>query len=674
VNIDAMTTIASATGPERPPAASAPPPPSFAEVARSLRALRDHALLTERALTDEVALVVPEERESARNLCHYLALRQHDVRGLQASLARLGLSSLGRSEPHVLASLDAVLSAAERLGEGAAGPAREGAPPVDHVSGPAHLARSAARLLGPAPAGRDVRVMVTMPSEAAYDPSLVRALLEAGMDVMRVNCAHDDPSAWEAMVENLARARESSGRACRVLFDLAGPKIRTGPIGAPPRAIHVRPERDDRGVETTPARLWVTATEAPAPPPLEGEEEEDATGPAALEGALGKRLRRALPAPPDAVLGIDAAILAACRPGDRLRVVDTRGRKRKLLVVSNPSQGGVRAALEDGAWLEPGLSVEHRRLGTTLASGRLSLPLGRDDALLLRPGDRLRLVPPGVPGAPAGEGGAPPRVPCTCAEAVRDARPGERAFFDDGKAGALVEESGPDGLLLRVTSAPPGGLKLRADKGINLPDTAIALPALTPKDMADLAHAVRLADMVGLSFVRGPDDVALLVHELEARGAPGMGIVLKIETRAAFERLPRLLLAALRSPPVGVMVARGDLAVECGFERLAEVQEEILWLCEAAHVPVIWATQVLEGLAKTGQPSRAEVTDAAMGGRAECVMLNKGPHVADAVRFLDDVLRRMRAHQQKKRSMLRRLSVSDVEPWNGRAGAPSGET
>jgi pyruvate kinase len=91
------------------------------------------------------------------------------------------------------------------------------------------------------------------------------------------------------------------------------------------------------------------------------------------------------------------------------------------------------------------------------------------------------------------------------------------------------------------------------------------------------------------------------------------------------------------------------------------VQEEILWLCEAAHVPVIWATQVLENLAKTGSPSRAEVTDAAMGVRAECVMLNKGPFVTDAVRFLSGVLERMQAHQHKKRTMLRKLSVSQMK-------------
>jgi len=69
---------------------------------------------------------------------------------------------------------------------------------------------------------------------------------------------------------------------------------------------------------------------------------------------------------------------------------------------------------------------------------------------------------------------------------------------------------------------------------------------------------------------------------------------------------------------IGIMIARVDLAVECGYQRLAEVQEEVLWICEAAHIPAIWATQVLETMAKRGVPSRSEITDAAMGERAEC--------------------------------------------------------
>jgi pyruvate kinase len=154
--------------------------------------------------------------------------------------------------------------------------------------------------------------------------------------------------------------------------------------------------------------------------------------------------------------------------------------------------------------------------------------------------------------------------------------------------------------------------------------------------------------MIGYSFVQQPTDVALLQRELDARGKPLIPIVLKIETPLAVENLPRLIVAAARRQPTAVMVARGDLAVELGFRRLAEIQEEILWVCEAAHVPTIWATQVLERLIKKGQPARAETTDAAMAQRAECVMLNKGPHIAKGVRFLEDVLRRMDRHQTKK--------------------------
>ena len=149
---------------------------------------------------------------------------------------------------------------------------------------------------------------------------------------------------------------------------------------------------------------------------------------------------------------------------------------------------------------------------------------------------------------------------------------------------------------------------------------------------------------------------SILLPKLNAQH---LGVVLKIETQRAFEQLPNLLLEVMRSPCAGVMIARGDLAIECGWERMAEVQEEILWICEAAHMPVIWATQVLEKLTKEGLPSRAEITDAAMGERAECVMLNKGPYVVDAVRALDDILRRMENHQHKKRSMLRQLRLAD---------------
>ncbi len=122
----------------------------------------------------------------------------------------------------------------------------------------------------------------------------------------------------------------------------------------------------------------------------------------------------------------------------------------------------------------------------------------------------------------------------------------------------------------------------------------------------------------------------------------------KIETAIAVSNPPELIICAAGKRSFGVMIARGDLAVQIGYERLTEIQEEMLWICKAAHIPVIWATQVLENLVKDGISSRSEMSDVAMSERAECVMLNKGSFIAEAVGILDDVFRRMEAHQLKK--------------------------
>ena len=159
--------------------------------------------------------------------------------------------------------------------------------------------------------------------------------------------------------------------------------------------------------------------------------------------------------------------------------------------------------------------------------------------------------------------------------------------------------------------------------------------------------------------MQNADDVAALQAEL-ARLRPhdwdSMALVLKIETARAVSELPDIIVRAAARQPVAVMIARGDLAIEIGFARLAEMQEEILWIAEAAQVPVIWATQVLEQLVKEGMPNRGELTDAAMGARAECVMLNKGPYLLEAIDWLDTLLGRMEHHLHKKTPQLRPLA------------------
>jgi pyruvate kinase len=446
--------------------------------------------------------------EAISNLAHYLALRHHDLRPLQRQLMLHGLSSLGRLESRVLPTLDAVLVALAALtGRESPFPAPE---PALFFAGETRLARATDTLFGPAPLHRRGRIMVTLPTEAAGNRELVLDLARRGMDIARINCAHDDNAAWQAMTANVRAASVLIGRHLSVLMDIAGPKIRTASVLSP----------EDR---------------------------------------------------------------AKSRPGDILRLVG---------------------------------DAQPRVDATALFSASLAI-----------------------------------------SDVVERILPGHRLRYDDGKLEGIVESVENGEALVRITRTKAGGTKLKPEKGINLPDTALGLSPLTAKDEADLETVIHCADIIGYSFVSRPDDIVLLEEVLARHGAQErpLGLVAKIERPEAVTNLPALIARAAGRRPFGVMIARGDLAAELGFERLAEMQEEILWICEAAGVPAIWATQVLEDLVKHGLPSRGEMTDAAMAARAECVMLNKGPAVGEAIELLDRLFTRMEGHVFKKTPMLRPL-------------------
>lgn len=573
--------------------------------------------------------VHPDYLDSARNLLSYLALRRHDIRPLQRQLAELGLSSLGRCEANSLAAVDRLIDVLQRLTPGE-GP-RDAAGTVLSGLGEKRLIQHADQLFGAQAPERGIRIMVTMPQEAATQPELVSALVEAGMDCQRINCAHDDPDTWLKMIEHARTAARELGRSCQVMMDLAGPKLRTGQIQPGPAVVKIRPERDEFGRVVAPAIVWLTADSV-----------------ADCENEF--------------CLQLPGKWLAQMQAGDELQFKDARGSSRTL-VVTEASEQGCRAELRKTAYLIPGIELYLKKPKDRKKSARITgVPLP-EQSILLNEGDVLLLTDDTESGHPAVRDAAgkvltPARIGCTLAQVFEDLRPNESVWFDDGKIGGRVQSVQKDVVYVRITHAP-GGAKLKSDKGINLPDSELKLEALSPQDLEALAFAAQHADVVELSFVNSPADVQSLLAHLDRLQARHLGIVLKIETRRGFENLAALLLAGMQSPRLGVMIARGDLAVENGFERTAELQEEILCICEAAHVPVIWATQVLETLAKTGAATRAEITDAAMGVRAECVMLNKGPHILEAIGTLDDLLVRMQAHRSKKHDLLRKLNVAE---------------
>lgn len=614
-----MTPVARPAVPLGKGGAASHAPPMDTELASLLtevESLRDRvaAALEAPAARAALASVDPLRLAGATNLLHYVALRSTDLRPLQARLVARGLAPLVDAGPAVLPALETLLIALRAL-------AGRSAPSV--AISPVNLdpaATHADALFGPAPPGRRCRIMVTAPAEAADDPGLLQALSEAGLDCLRVNCARDSAPVWRRTLDNLQAAVRATGRPCRVLMDLTGPKLRTGEIFGAPTTLRLRPD-PDTGV---PARLWVTDTLAPAPPP----------GPA------------------QGVLPLPAHWCAHLQRGGKVRLRDARGRDRTLRVVEVLPAGAFLEARR-GVHLATGVVLRHPRRAApedtrTHTLGPLpevpcGLPLTAGDALEItrdaRPGRRE------TPDACAVVG-------CTLPEALASVRRGDPVSLDDGKFCGVVERVEVDRVALRIQHVRGGVQRLRAGRGINLPESPSAVPALTARDRADLPFVTAHADLVALSFVNAPDDVLALQSLLDAEPGPSPIVTLKIETRRAVADFPALLLAALRRPICGVLIARGDLAVECGFERLAEIQEDLLRLCEAAHVPVVWATQVLETLAQAGVATRAEIADVALGRRADCIMLNKGPHIVEAVRLLDALLLRLESREPGRRPSL----------------------
>jgi pyruvate kinase len=383
---------------------------------------------------------------------------------------------------------------------------------MDAHYGATTIRERATELFGNKPDENIPHLMVTLETAMATDYNAVKQLVKAGMNIARINTAHDDTDTWTKMVANVRKAAKSTGKSCKVYIDLAGPKIRTT--------------------------------------------------------IMGKGWKK-----------------------ERVKLLE---RERFFLA-------------------ESGAKVDRREkvVGCTL---------------------------PGV---------------------VKDLREGDRVLFDDGLFEAVVETPGElmaELYMHRVSALKP---RLKAEKGINFPDTHLSVRCLTDFDRSVIPFAVANADMLGFSFVRTAEDVAELQQLLREFGSPTLPIILKIETAEAVQNLPSLLYQGMHEQVFGVMIARGDLAVEIGFERLSEIQEEILWLCEAAHVPVIWATQVLETLNKSGIATRSEVTDAARAAHADCVMLNKGKYLLSVLATLQDILHRSGGHHTKKRYIFRPLKIAE---------------
>ena len=456
------------------------------------------------SLSNVFASVHPDQSLSCENLLHYLTLRSEDIRSMQDELHILGLSSLTSSESHIKSQVQAIL----RLLGKEIDP--EQISKCDYGTGRNLIASKSARLFGVKNDASIPFIMVTFDTDFADNHHLIRKLLKSGMNIARINCAHDDLETWEKMIGLLKASSDELGIPCRIYMDLAGPKLRT--------------------------------------------------------------------------------------------IIRGRGKKEGKIMIH---EGEIISFAEKDADFDPLTSV----------------------------------------------------IGCSEIGILPQLKSGQRVMFDDGLIATevLSVEDGIASLLVQRVSTKKSTLK--AEKGINFPDSHLLLPSLTKKDIEILPFVCEHADLIGYSFVRRAADIKQLQDEIDFNNGKG-SIILKIETSEAVENLPSLLLQGMQRPAFGVMIARGDLAVEIGFERMSEIQEEILWICESAHVPVIWATQVLDTLNKSGIATRSEVTDAAHAAMAECVMVNKGEHIIQVIETLRDILHRSGGHHVKKRYTFRPMRIA----------------
>ncbi len=577
--------------------------------------------------------VHPVFQKSAANLVHYLAFRSFHIDKLQSELENLGLPFLSTIESHVMRSLYNLQNILHHLLG-----LEDVANPKGYISvkKSRRIMRKNNKLLfGYKSKQRRTRIMVTLPSSAADDKVFVRRLISLGMNCARINCAHDNPEKWARMIENIKWANTKLNKKCKIAMDLAGPKLRTGRMVPGPKVININPQGYDLGKVVQPANIWIAPPDVP--PPSNSEV--------------------------DYVLPVVYSLYKKIKRGNTLHFMDSRGKKGKILIDRKEGKGKW-GLCSDSVYLETGTELilqkfkqsgrKVKRLGEVVPKEQF-ITLFSEDKLILHKDPR-----PGETSSYNEEGNliSPAHISCTLPQVFDDVRPGEPIFFNDGKIEGEIKNVSTEEIEINILHAKEGGSKLKADKGINLPKSHLSVSGLTEKDKVDIDFVAKHADAVNLSFVNNLDDVLELQSMLSERGSTA-GIILKIETQKGFANLPSILLTAMRCYPVGVMIARGDLAIETGWKNFATIQQEIIRICGAAHVPEVWATQVLENLAKKGTPSRSEITDASMAQQAACVMLNKGAYIHRAVKMLDKILRRMQRFQNKTAVVLPKLSQAD---------------
>ncbi len=554
------------------------------------------------------------------NLSDYVSLRNFNLTAIQEELTSIGLSSLGRSQTCVMSSIHQNIKILEQL---------LGKPqtPDEHdyldFKSAKKILKHNAKIFGTSDDEHyKTKVMVTLPSEAAQSDELIKDFIAQDVSVLRINTAHDDLGAWIKMALFIKEQNQKQNKDTKIYVDLAGPKNRTGAFEKHFSPFKIGSKKVEVEVEILPQSHQAALTQA--------NPTSDTSATLVVEDDFYARCR-------------DKWHTIKMMDNEKQILHTFRLHKDKKRITIRPHK----KVLIDSQTLL--YSPKEKRLSQlhNLRYEEDAVRLFQNDEIILTPHKQVAqkdFVYENKTYAAI--------VECSNKEIFEYIKLEDSIFIDDGKIGAIVTQKLPIGVVLKITLAKATGTLLKAQKGINFPNTHLDICAITHEDKKNLFGVIDFADLIGISFAQNAKDIEIVQEILDHKGKEHIAIVPKIETKRGVKNLPSLLAQLLKRPNYGVMIARGDLAIEVGFDNLPYIQEEIFDICESALVPVIYATQILEGKMKNNLPTRAEVIDAAFAQRADCIMLNKGPFVVDTVIILKKILHSMHLIYEKNRQLL----------------------
>lgn len=529
---------------------------------------------------------------SKQNLCAFLALQKFSNSKLNSFLVEEGFSSIKMMSPHVLFSLNKII--------GHLFPDDQHNKNYIDLESARYLKNQRSQELLGKSKEDPFSIMVTLDRSMLEKPEIFKELIRSGMTIARINLARDY-SVWKSLVESIRTAEKEIGLEkqngkCMIYMDLPGPKIRVNEFRKTIVPLKINTEK------TSPI------------------------------GYLMSQNSKDNPIINNFVLKLNIDEFTGVAAGQIIHFIDTKGRKRYFTVLEIVSPTCLKVELNKPAILneETTVQLSHDK------ECKLTNLLKRQITIKVKKGDILRIYKNhNYLGKPKGNE-EPASIGVTLPEALRNVRPKDKVFFEDGNICAVVVEVNEKYLDVKITLTRKKVEYIKPHKGVNFPDSLVYLnvPTITETDIKTVSKIIPFVDLIGVSFIHHPNDIRILKGYLDQHTEKKIGLIAKIETKYALFSLSKIILEGLNLDLFGVMIARGDLAIEIGYEQMAKAQEGILEICRAAHIPVIWATNILNHLNKKGIPLRAELTDAFMGLRADCIMMNKGPYISNSIKFL----------------------------------------